>query len=298
MVRIGWVTATPREFSQPLFAAFREGLADRDYVEGHNLTIEVRDGNGTLEHIPEMVRELAASGVDVIMALHGATLAVIANAGPVPVVYVFSADPVEAGLTQSLAHPSGNATGISLMAVELNGKRLELLRQIRPALKRTAIIASPDHAGERLERENAQQMAGRLGIEIDYFPVHNKDDLEAAYAALRAGQAEAVVTFPDPVTTGNRVRIIEVAGEKRIPVVSGWAMFAQSGALCTYGPKLSESYRRMAYYIDRIVKGAKPGDLPIERPTTLELVINLKTAEALGIDMPQAVLARADQVIE
>jgi putative ABC transport system substrate-binding protein len=197
-----------------------------------------------------------------------------------------------------LARPTGNATGISLMSVELNGKRLELLRQICPELKRTAIIASPDHAGERLERENSQQMASRLGIDIDYFPAHNKAELEAGLAALRDGPSEAVVAFPDPITTGNRARIIDVATGKRIPVVSGWALFAESGALCTYGPKLSESYRRAAYYVDRILKGAKPGDLPIERPTALELVVNLKTAATLGITVPQTVLARATEVID
>jgi putative tryptophan/tyrosine transport system substrate-binding protein len=296
--RIGWVTASPQDFSQPLFAAFREGLRDQGYVEGDNLTIEIRDSNGTIDRLPAAVRELTAGGVDLIMCVAGATRPTVANAGAVPVVFVFSADPVEAGVTQSLARPSGNATGITLMSVELNGKRLELLRQIRPDLKRTAIIASPDHAGERLERENSEQVARVLGLDIDYFPVHNKAELEAGLAALGGGRSEAIVAFPDPVTVGNRARIIEAATEKRIPVISGWALFARSGALCTYGPKLSESYRRAAYYVDRILKGAKPGDLPIERPTNFELVINLKTADALGIAVPQTVLARADEVLE
>lgn len=296
--RIGWVTASPRDFSEPLFAAFREGLRDHGYVEGGNLAIQIRDSNGATDRLPAAVQELVAGGVDLIMSVASATRPTVANAGAVPVVYVLSADPVEAGLAQSLARPTGNATGITLMSVELNGKRLELLRQIRPELKRTAIIASPDHAGERFERENSQQTAGQLGIEIDYFPVHDKAELETGLNILRAGQCEAVVAFPDPVTVGNRARIIDTATEKRIPVVSGWALFAQSGALCTYGPKLSESYRRAAYYADRILKGAKPGDLPIERPTALELVVNLKTAETLGIQIPQTVLARATQVID
>jgi putative ABC transport system substrate-binding protein len=239
-----------------------------------------------------------AGGAEIILSVAAATRSAVANAGAVPVVYVFSADPVEAGLTQSLARPSGNATGITLMSVELNGKRLELLRQIRPELKRAAIIASPEHAGERFERENTQQTAAQLGIAIDYLPARDRTELEASLTAFQSGLSEAVVAFPDPMTVGNRTRIIEAATAKRVPVISGWALFAQSGALCTYGPKLSESYRRAAYYVDRILKGAKPVDLPIERPTALELVINLRTAETLGITVPQTVLARASDVID
>lgn len=296
--RIGWVVASPREFSEPFLASFRDGLRDLGYVEGDNLIIEIRDSTGSPDQLPASVRDLVASGVDVIATAHTATRPVLANAGPVPVVYVFSADPVEAGLTQSLARPSGNATGISLMSVELDGKRIELVRQMLPELKRAAVIASPEHAGERFEYENIRHTADQLGIEIDYFPVHNKAELEDALTALHRGQSQAAVALPDPITVGNRSHLIDVAMEKRIPVISGWAMFAQSGALSTYGPKLSESYRRVAYYVDRILKGAKPGDLPIERPTMLELVVNLKTADGLGIVVPQSVLARADQVIE
>jgi putative ABC transport system substrate-binding protein len=180
-----------------------------------------------------------------------------------------------------------------------------LLRDIRPDLKRVAVLASPDHAGERFERQSSEEMAQRLGIRIDYYPVHNKTEVETSLAALATGSPEAILAFTDPITVGNRDRIVEVAMAQRIPVISGWALFAESGALCTYGPKLSTygpkltaSYQRAAYYVDRILEGAKPAELPIERPTVLELVVNLKTADTLGLKIPQTVLALANDVIE
>jgi putative ABC transport system substrate-binding protein len=214
------------------------------------------------------------------------------------VAYVFSADPVLAGIADSLARPGRNMTGITLMSAELNGKRLELLREILPRIGRVAILASPTHAGEDLERSNSLEMAQKLGITIQYFPTPNATELRGAYTSMAADPPQAIVVFPDPVTVANRQRIIDFASTLRIPVVSGWADFADSGALCTYGPRLTESYRRLAYYVDRILKGEKPADLPIERPTVLEIVINLKTAKALGIEIPAALIARADRVIE
>jgi putative tryptophan/tyrosine transport system substrate-binding protein len=172
-----------------------------------------------------------------------------------------------------------------------------LLREILPHLRRTTIIANPDHRGEHLERHDSQEAARRLRITIQYLPVHNIAELEASFSAI-ASDSEAIVVFPDPLTVRNRQRIIDVDATRRIPVISGWSIFAQSGALCTYGPRLSESYRRAAYYVDRILKGMRPADLPIERPTVFELVVNLKAAETLGLMMTAAILVRADEVIE
>ena len=184
------------------------------------------------------------------------------------------------------------------MSVELNGKRLELLHEILPALRRTAIVASPDHRGEHLERRDSEESARRLGISIQYLPVHNDAEVDATFPSIAAGNSEAIVIFPDPVTIRNRQRIIDFGMARRVPVIGGWAIFAQSGALFTYGPRLTESYRRAAYYVDRILKGTKPADLPIERPTVFELVVNLKTANALRIIVPQSLLLRADEVIQ
>ena len=165
-------------------------------------------------------------------------------------------------------------------------------------LRRCTIIANPDHRGEHLERGDSEKSAHRLGISIQYLPVHNDAEVDAAFPSIVAGNSEAIVVFPDPVTIRNRQRIIDFGMTRHVPVIGAWAIFAQSGALYTYGPRLTESYRRAAYYVDRILKGAKPADLPIERPTVFELVVNLKTAKTLGINVPQSLLLRADEIIQ
>ena len=216
----------------------------------------------------------------------------------IPIVYGISADPVSSGFADSLARPRGNMTGLTFMAVEMNGKRLELLREIIPGLRRVAVVGNPEHPGSHLERGFTEDAGRRLGIEIAYFPTRNCDDLHAAFEALAEDPPQAISLLADGFAIQNRQEIIDFATSHRVPVISGWPVFAQSGAICTYGPRLTESYRRLAYYVDRILRGAKPADLPIEQPTKFELVINLKSAKALGIVIPQTVEARADRVIE
>jgi ABC-type uncharacterized transport system substrate-binding protein len=296
--RIGWIVANSAVASAPFLDAFRAGLIDLGYVEGRNLAIETRYADDAPDRVPILIEELLRIPVDVMVTQGATTWAVVKNVTTVPVVYVFSAHPVEAGFAQSFSRPGGNSTGLTLMSVELNGKRLELAREILPSLRHTAILANPDHRGEHLERENSEEAARKLGITIQYLPVHNVAELDASFPALVAGEPEAIIVFPDPVTIQNRHRIIDFAGTRHIPVISGWAIFAHSGALCTYGPRLTESYKRAAYYVDRILKGKKPADLPIERPSRFEFVVNLKTAKALGLTVPPSILARADEVIE
>jgi putative ABC transport system substrate-binding protein len=296
--RIGWITAQQEAAVAPFLQALRSGLADLGYVEGRNLTIEARFGDNELARVPALTETLLRLPVDILVA-QGPAVPVVAKLSPkVPVVYAFSGDPVVAGLAESLARPRANMTGQTFMSVELNGKRLELLREIMPQLARVAIIANPLHAGENLERANSEEMARRLGLAIDYFTTRDDGELDTAFAAMTADPPGAIVTFPDAFTLQNRHRIIEFGMSRHAPVVSAWALYAESGALCTYGPRLSESYRRLAYFIDRILKGAKPEDLPIERPKVVELVVNLKTAKALALTVPPSVLARADAVIE
>jgi putative tryptophan/tyrosine transport system substrate-binding protein len=297
-VRIGWIVQNSAFASAPFLDALRAGLTDLGYHESRNLTIETRYADDVPERVPGLIEELLRIPVDVMVTQGPTTWAVVKSVTTVPVVYVFSADPVEAGFARSFARPQGNSTGLTLMSIELNGKRLELARELLPALRRTAILANPDHRGEHLERDNSEEAARRLGITIQYLPVHNDAELDASFPALVAGEPEAIVVFPDPVTIRNRQRIIDFAGTRHIPVISGWAIFAQSGALCTYGPRLTESYKRAAYYVDRILKGEKPADLPIERPSLFELVVNLKTAKMLGLTVPPSIFARADEVIE
>jgi ABC-type uncharacterized transport system substrate-binding protein len=296
--RVGWVTAAPAADVNPFVDALRAGLADLGYAEGRNLTIMARYAEGNINHVLPLAEELAKLPVDVITTQGTATRQLQKLSETVPVVYVFSADPVLAGIADSLARPGSNMTGISVMSVELNGKRLELLQQIVPRIKRVAIIASPTHAGEELERANSIEMAQKLEITIRYLPTPSSSDLRRALTDLAADPPEAIVVFPDPITFAGRREIIAVANGQRIPVISAWADFAEVGALCTYGPRLVESYRRLAYYVDRILKGAKPSELPIERPTVFELVINLKAAKALDLEIPPGLLARADRIIE
>jgi len=296
--RVGWVVGSSAASSAPFLSGLRVGLADLGYVEGRNLAIETRYADDAPDRVAALAEERVRLSVDVLVTQGTATWRVVGLKSEIPVVFIFSADPVEAGFAQSLARPNGNATGLTLMSVELNGKRLELLREIMPAARRVAILANPDHRGEHLERRQSEETAGRLGIAIQYLPVHDASELEASFEPMRSGSPEAIVVFPDPLVIQNRERIIGFAMERRIPVLSGWSIFAHSGALCTYGPRLTESYRRAAYYVDRILKGAKPADLPIERPTQFELVVNLKTAMALDLVLPPTLLARADEVIE
>jgi putative tryptophan/tyrosine transport system substrate-binding protein len=296
--RIGWITAQRAASLTPNIEALQSALADLGYVEGRNLRIEFRFGDDAIERVPALAAELERIPVDLIMA-QGDAVAVISKLGlKVPVVYVFSGDPVAAGFADSLAHPRGNMTGLTFMAAELNGKRLEMLREIMPKVRRVAIVGNPDHPGANVERDYCEEAGQRLGLALAYFATRTGDELTAALAEMAKDPPQAISLFADGFAIQNRQRIIDFATSKRAPVISGWPVFARSGAICTYGPRLSESYRRLAYYADRVLKGAKPADLPIERPTKFELVINLKAAKALGLTVPQTLLVRADEVIE
>jgi putative tryptophan/tyrosine transport system substrate-binding protein len=297
-VRIGWLTAQREASLTPFLAALRAAFADLGYIEGRNLVIEYRYGDDDLERVPALAAELVRLRVDVILA-QGAAVALIPNLWlPVPVVYVFSGDPVSAGFADSLAHPRGNMTGLTFMAAELNGKRLELLREIVPNLHRVAILANPAHPGEHLERGYTQEYGRQLGLATDYFATTTREELERAFATMAKDPPQAISLFADGFAIQYRQSIIDFGLSRRMPVISGWPVFARAGAICTYGPQLTSSYQRMAYYVDRILKGTPPSDLPIEQPTKFELVVNLKTANALALEIPPTLLARADEVIE
>jgi putative ABC transport system substrate-binding protein len=297
VVRIGWLTAQQASSLVPYVDAMRIALADLGYVEGRNLVIEFRYGDDVIERVPELAAELARLPVDLIVAQGAAAFEVRGLGLPIPIVYSMSADPVSAGFADSLARPRGNMTGVTLMAVEFNGKRLELLQEIVPELRRVAIVGNPEHPGSHLERAFSEETA-RLGLIIEYLPTRTRDELTSVLSAISAHPPQAISLLADGFAIQNRQIIIDFAMRHRAPVISGWPIFARSGAVCTYGPRLTESYRRLAYYIDRILKGAKPADLPIERPTKFEFVINLRTAKALGLTIPQSLLVRADEVIE
>jgi putative tryptophan/tyrosine transport system substrate-binding protein len=296
--RIGWLSAQQASSLTPYLEALRAGLADLGYAEGRNLLIDYRFGDDSIERVPELAAELLRVPVSMIVVQGAAVAAVRKLKLPVPVVYVTSGDPVLSGFAESFARPGGNMTGMTFMSAEMNEKRLEVLREIIPELRRVGIVANPDHPGEELERKNLEETAGRNGLTLSYFHTRNERELTGAFDAMAADPPRAICVLADGFAVQNRHRIIEFAKGQRVPVISGWMVFAQAGALCTYGPRLASSYQRLASYIDRVLKGAKPADLPIERPTTFELVINLKTAKDLGIAIPPTLLARTDEVIE
>lgn len=298
IARIGWVTAQQASSLTPYVEAFRSGLADLGYVEGRNLALVLRYGDDHLERVPQLAAELVRVPVDLIVAQGSANFPINKLDLPVPVVYAFSGDPVVAGFADSLARPHANMTGLTFMAPELTAKRLDLLREMVPELRRVALLAYPEHPGEHMELTYSEEAAKRLGIALDYFPTSKIDDLTAALAKMAADPPQAISLLADGFAIQNRERTIGFAMNRRLPVISGWPIFAESGALCTYGPDLRESYRRLANYADRILKGAKPAELPIEQPTKFELIINMKTAKALGLTLPQSLLARADEVID
>jgi ABC-type uncharacterized transport system substrate-binding protein len=298
IARIGFVSGGDEKGAADFVAALRDGLAAVGYREPDALKLDPLYANWSLDKVPELVMELERRKVELVVTHAAATPIVVKGYRTVPVVYEFSADPVATGIATDLAHPLFNATGITLLKAELNTKRVEFLHEINPKIQRVAIISNPLHAGEERERQNLEAEAEHLGLHISFYLTPNRAELERAIDRVKMDPPQAVIAFSDGFVVENRKTIIDFAVQQHLPVVSGWAIMAKSGALLTYGPRLVESYRRTAYFVDRILKGAKPADLPIEQPTVLELVVNMKAAKSLGLTVPQSLLARADEVIE
>lgn len=295
--RIGWISVDSAVGS-PFLDPLRAGLRDLGYVEGRNLVIDARWGDGSREALDPLVAELVRSKPQVIVTQGPSVFSVRKAGAAMPVVFGFSGDPVEAGFADSLARPGRNFTGMSFLSLELVGKRMELLKELMPGLKRVAIIARPEHAGEQGELRASQAAAKSLGLSVAYFPIKSLQELEDALAAVPKSRSEAMVAFPDAIMMRYSARIAAFSEKNRIPAISGWAQFAEGGNVMTYGPVLRDGFRRLAYYVDRILKGAKPSELPVEFPTSVELVVNLKATKALGIAIPQSIRVRADRVIE
>jgi putative ABC transport system substrate-binding protein len=295
IARIGWIALSPGPTAAQL-ETFRRGMRERGWVEGQNLAIDLRWGDR--DHARDLAAELVRLRADIIVTQGPMVFGAKAETQSIPVVFGFSGDPVEARLVTSIARPGGNVTGVSFLSLELAGKRLELLQEVLPRLSRVAILANPEHPGEQAELRQSQTAAERLGLTVQYVPVRSVGDLEGAFNRIEREGAEAIVAFPDVLVMSQAKTIAEFATKRRIPAVSGWGSFAVAGNLMTYGPNLDESYRIIAAYVDKILKGANPADLPVEQPTRFELIVNLKTARALGLTIPQSVLVRADQIIE
>ena len=296
--RVGWVTLAKPGGPSPFLEAFRQGLKERGYVDGRDVVVEARYADGSRERADAMVAELVQERVDVIVAQGAAVYSAYRRAGATPVVMGFSGDPVEAKFVETLARPGGTRTGMSFLSLELVGKRLEVLAPLLPAGARVAVVADPAHPGEQSEFRVSERAARDLGLKLGYFPARNTTELEAAFARIASDGTQALVVFPDALTLDNRERLAAFGLRQRLPLVSGWSLFADSGFLMSYGPNLRDCYAHLAGFVDKILRGAKPGDLPIELPTSVEFVVNAKTARAIGVRLPPAMLVRADRVIE
>ena len=297
--RIAWLS-NDRPGDSPFYDAFRSGMRSLGYAEERNLAIEARFGDGAgPERLEQLAMELVALKPQVIVTQGGpATFPVHRTGTSIPVVMGFSGDPVEAKLAATYARPGRNITGMTFLSLELVGKRMELLKEVLPGLKRTAILANPEHPGQHGELRASQVAAESLGLTIDYFQVRNQQELDHALDSALQRRSEALVQFPDAFTLRHRDRIARFSIEHRIPAISGWAQFAESGNLMTYGPNLRAVFTRLASFVDKILRGANPAALPIEFPDSVELVVNLKAARSLGLSIPQSVLARATRTIE
>ncbi len=295
--RIGLLSPTSRGFG---VEAFREGLQVLGYVEGHNTVIEHRSAEGRFDRLPELAAELVRLRVDVIVAVvTQASLAAKNATKTIPIVMLAVGDPVGAGLVASLARPGGNITGTSNQNVELTGKSLELLKNTIPKLRVVAVLWNPANPVYQAQIVKATEAAARvLGIQLRMFAARDATEIDRAFAAMTTERAEALTVIVDPAFDAHLTRIAALAANGHLPSIGGFGKYAGAGGLMAYTANFSEQARRTAVYVDKILRGAKPADLPVEQPTRFELLINLKTAKALGLTIPPAVLARADQVIE
>jgi putative tryptophan/tyrosine transport system substrate-binding protein len=279
--------------------AFRQGLHALGYVEGRNILLEYRWAEGKQEHLRGLAEELVALKVDLIVTLSApAILAAKQATTTIPIVFAGTSDPVRSGFAASLAHPGGNLTGLSLMAPDLAGKRLAFIKSLVPATSRIAMLWNASDQGMALRVREAQEAAPALEVTLLSPELRTLTDLESTFIALTRDRPDALLIFVDPFTVSHRQRIVHFAATNRLPAIYEDRIFLEAGGLMSYGPSVQDNCRRAASYVDKILKGAKPSDLPIEQPTKFELVINLKTARALSIDIPPTLLALADEVVE
>ena len=297
--RIALITGNSKQsFAEPI-EALREGLAKLGYQEGRNYSFDPRFGDFSRERTDQLMKEVVESKPDLIITQGAVLIRLAPLTRTTPIVAMFSGDMADVGIIKGLARPGGNVTGIQYFALDLVGKRLEILKEIAPSVKRVAVLAAPGHPVFQLERDTSMAAAKKLGLSVDFYPVSNpKEELDAALAAARAAGAEALLSFPDAVTFQGREKIAAFALQHKLPTVSGWEDYAVAGGLVTYGPNLRAAWVHLAGYIDRVLKGADPATMPVELPTIVELIVNLKTARALGVKIPQSILIRADRVIE
>jgi len=297
--RIGRLAPATPAFTSLPDEGFVQGMRELGWVEGGNIASEYRYANGVLERLPALAAELVRLKVEVILA--GSTPAIVAakNAtATIPIVMVTTGDPVAGGLVASLAHPGGNVTGVTALSQELGGKALDLLKQAVPGISRVAVLGGPAYPSMGTGARAIESAARALGVTLQTIVARTPAEIDGAFAAMRQQRVDGLLVLPDPMFNVDQNRIPALAARHRLPAIYELREFVDAGGLMFYGATLRDMYRRAAVFVDRILKGAKPGELPIEQPTKFELVINLKAAKALGIKIPQSLLVRADRVIE
>ena len=299
MSRIGILSPATRPDTK-IFDAFRKGLGDLGDIDGQNITIEYRLAAGDFKRLPTMAADLVQMPVDLIVTDGGDKVAKIARDATwtIPIVGGLGADPVAADLVRSFAHPGGNVTGFATIGIELSGKRLQLLKETFPAISRVAVLWNPALANPSTMRVT-EEAAHTLGLQLRRIDINGPDAIAAGFATATSGSAEALFVEADAMFWNERARIVALAAKYRMPAIYPEREYVDDGGLIAYGRNVADPWRRvLAGYVDKILKGAKPADLPVQQPTTFELVVNLKTAKALGLTIPQSILARADEVIE
>ncbi len=295
---IGYLNTASLGPFAPNVAAFRQGLSDAGWIEGQNVTIEYRSAEGRYDRLPSLAAELVDRKVDVIVgAGTPATVAAKSATSTIPIVFT-SSDPVGSGLVASLARPGGNLTGLSILTIEMMPKRLELLSELVPQASMIALPVNPNNPTTEGVIRDVQDAARAKGVQFRVLKASTEGEIDGAFATLVQLRAGALVVGPDPFFNGQRDQLVALAARHAVPAIYPWREVAAVGGLITYGPSLTAASRQMGIYVGKILKGANPADLPVQQPTTFELVINLKTAKALGLTVPPSILARADEVIE
>lgn len=297
---IAYVSGRSLATDAHLLAAFGEGLREAGFVDGQNVTMEIRWADGRYDRVPDLMAEMVKTGPSVIVALGGNQLGIAAKAATstIPVVFGTGADPVSLGLVKNLARPDGNLTGMTLLATALDGKRLELLREMVPGARSVAILFNPSNPGAPAQLDEAKAAAKAVDFDLLVLEARTGADIDRAFEALKAKPADVMSVTVDSFLISQRARIVAATAAQKLPAMFPSREFADDGGLASYAPRWSDMYRVLGVYAGRILKGAKPGDLPVQRPTTFELVINQKTARALGLTVPGSLLLRADEVIE
>jgi putative ABC transport system substrate-binding protein len=296
--RVGYVFGGAPTSAKHNIEAFRQGLRELGYVEGQTIVLEIRGAEGRAERLPELVAELVGLKVDVLVAVSSAASVAAKNAAQTIPIVIFATDPVGLGLVDSLSRPGGNVTGLSFYNEAMSGKRLELLKEVAPGLARVGVLRNPLNPSHPILWKDTEIAAQRLGVALEALEVRGPEDFEAAFATAKQRNAQALLVFDDLLTVTYRSRFTALAATNRLPAMYSYREFPDAGGLMSYGPSGVNLYPRAATFVDKILKGAKPADLPVEQPTKLELVVNVKVAKALGLTIPPSLLARADELIE